>query len=74
MTAPSNERLLVLSAVLALLSFAFMAASAISVSTAMSIGIGLGVASLAVYGWAVLRDMNKAKLFGGENETETRGS
>lgn len=73
MTAP-NCRLVFLSALLALLSFAFMTAAAISADAATTVAIALGVGSLGFYGWAFLRDANSAKLLGGENETETRGS
>ena len=70
----SNGRLVFLSALLALLSIAFMTASALSVDVAMSVGNALGEGSLAFYGWAFVRDVNNGKLLGGENETETRGS
>lgn len=79
MKALSSDKLVLYSAILALASLALMTWSVVSrdvvpVVTAMGVGQGLGVASLLFYGWAVLRDMKKLKLLGGENETETRGS
>jgi hypothetical protein len=75
----SNARLVVLSALLAVLSFGLMTSSALMAGdpaavTAMNVGQGLAVLSLAAYGGAFLRGMKKARVFGGQNDTESRGS
>ena len=77
MTNPSSERLVIVSALLALVSLGLMTSSVVSrgalaVIDAMSVGQGLGFLSLAFYGWALLRDLKRGKLLGAEASSEER--
>jgi hypothetical protein len=86
----ASERLVLGSALLALLSFALMGFAVVSPG-AQEIAAWVAVLSLFLYGWATLRDLRKVTLggqddlvtarpgangspLGGVNATETRGS